>query len=81
MPNLLDAESSYMQGSADVQEWMAEFMSEWLAPIKEMQLLLWWQRQDPMMHASMKTIDPEAYAQVEKKVNELQERRKRNGPI
>lgn len=78
MPTILDAESSYMNGNARAQEWRDKFIEKWFGPIEEARLMAWWQAQTPQMHAAMKAIDPVAYAEVEKKVKELQERSKRN---
>lgn len=77
MPNILDAEDSYLNAHSLVRKWAAEFLQKWTEPLDEMQLMLWWGKQNPEMHHALSRLAPEAYQKVKEKVQQIEERSKR----
>lgn len=79
MPNMLNADSSWMNANAKVREWSQKFMRQWTEPLDEITLVMWWANLTPEMHLALQAINPEEHARLEEKVNEIKARSERNG--
>lgn len=68
-----DANDSYMEAAAMVNEWQAEFIAEWLQPMVDMGKLQLYQSLDPLVKENLKQMDPQAWAAFEAEIQRIQE--------
>lgn len=72
--NITNAESAVIAGKAKFESWRAKFEDQWNQPLKEMGILLMYDRMTPAMREWYKKNTPEAYADLEKLVSEIKSR-------
>lgn len=69
-----DAESSFLQAKATVEDWQGEFLRTWLQPELDLTLIAFWSNLDPLVKQNLQKMQPEAYSQVEQQVQQAKER-------
>ncbi len=79
--NINDATDAAHSAVMDVNAWADEFVGEWMRPQIEMaqaqtveQVIVMFEQMPPTMKAMMQKQNPEQYAQIVKRVDELKKR-------
>lgn len=58
---IADAEDSYLDASARIDQWMREFEAEWYEPLGKMQLAMMMATLPDEVKAQLEAMNPEAY--------------------
>lgn len=65
MPNIADAQNSYLHGKSTFEEWKAQFLLNWSLPIIEMQIAMTidaLKKLPPEIAGPLQQADPQAWA-------------------
>jgi len=69
--NISDVDSSFLSAQAQVEEWKAEFMQQWMAPVTDLAMYMLFSRIPPEVRDQLKQMDPQGYAKFEAQVERM----------
>lgn len=69
MADIRDAEESILLGSSTVETWRAEFLENWMAPLKRMMVSMMLQSMNPQQHHALKQLSGDDYDRMMKEWN------------
>lgn len=65
---IFDAESAFLDGLVQFDDWKNKFEAEWLQPLGETLIASALQSLDPEAHMMLREMNPEAYDRVVEKI-------------
>lgn len=69
-----NAESAVLVATARHKRWLANFFKTWTQPQRDFVMLRWWDTLSPAMKQRAKEINPEQFAEIEKRIEGLRSR-------